>query len=135
MSTHTNPFNRPKAGGDTATPLDLVESIRADLKKLSQLTSGTDDMDTVLVVTALIRGVRDTANRAYNDGRDKLWNEYGPGKHATLAGRTFSFTKPPVSRRSCNYETLAKYPDAYNAAVTVTPTKADAVGTLRLSGK
>lgn len=135
MSTQTNPFTSPKAGGDTATPHDLVESIRDDLKKLGQLTSGTDDMDTILEVTALIRGVRDTANKAYNAGRDTLWNEYGPGKHSTPAGRTFSFTKPATSRKSCNYEVLAKYPVAYEAAVTVTPTKADAVGTLRLSGK
>lgn len=135
MSTQTNPFISPKAGSDTATPHDLVESIRADLKKLAQLTSGTDDMDTILEVTALIRGVRDTANRAYNAGRDTLWAEYGPGKHATPAGRTFSFTKPAASRKSCNYEELAKYPEAYKAAVTVTPAKADAVGTLRLSGK
>ena len=135
MSTHTNPFNRPKAGGDTATPHDLVESIRADLKRLNQLATDTTDMDTILEVTALIRGVRDTANKAYNAGRDKLWNEYGPGKHATPAGRTFSFTKPATSRRSCNYDVLEKYPEAYTAAVKVTPTSADAVGTLRLSGK
>lgn len=135
MSTHTNPFNSPKAGGDTATTHDLVESIRADLKRLNQLANNTTDMDTILEVTALIRGVRDVANKAYNAGRDKLWNEYGPGKHATPAGRTFSFTKPATSRKSCNYEVLAKYPVAYEAAVTVTPTKADAVGTLRLSGK
>lgn len=135
MSTHTNPFNSPKAGGAPATPHDLVESIRNDLKKLAQLTNGTDDMDTVLEVTALIRGVRDTANKSYNAGRDTLWDEYGPGKHSTPAGRTFSFTKPASSRKSCNYETLSKYPVAYEAAVTVTPTKADAVGTLRLSGK
>lgn len=135
MSTHTNPFDIPKAGGDSATPHDLVESIRDNLKTLGQLTRGTDDMDTILEVTALIRGVRDTANKAYNAGRDTLWNEYGPGKHSTPAGRTFTFTKPATSRKSCNYEVLSRYPEAYVAAVTVTPAKADAVGTLRLSGK
>lgn len=135
MSTHTNPFTSPKAGGDSATPHDLVESIRDDLKTLSQLTRGTDDMDTILEVTALIRGVRDTANKAYNAGRDTLWNTYGPGKHSTPAGRTFTFTKPATTSRRCNYDVLAKYPVAYAAAVTVTPASAGAVGTLRLSGK
>lgn len=134
MSTHTNPFINPKAGDNSAIH-DLVETIRADLKSLDKLTRDTDDMDTVLETTALIRGVRDTANKAYNAGRDKLWNEYGPGKHATPAGRTFSFTKPAASRRSCDYGVLEKYPEAYEAAVKVTPTSADTVGTLRLSGK
>lgn len=134
MTTQTNPFNHPKAGDDSAIH-DLVESVRADIKKLDKLSRGTNDMDTILEVTALVRGIRDLANRSYNTGRDRLWEEYGPGKHATESGRTFSFTKPPVYRRSCDYGVLEKYPEAYTAAVTVKPTSADTVGTLRLSGK
>ena len=138
MTTHTSPFNRPKAGGDTATTEDRIEAIEREIRALGhELRSHNElhNMDEVVRLTSLARHLRDLTNHVYNAGRASLWRSYGPGKHATESGRTFSFTKPPVSRRSCDYGVLEKYPEAYTAAVTVKPTSADTVGTLRLSGK
>ena len=134
MTTHTNPFNQPKAGGDTATTDSRIEAIEREIRALGhELRSHNElhNMDEVVRLTSLARHLRDLTNHVYNAGRASLWRSYGPGKHATESGRTFSFTKPATSRKSCNYEVLAKYPSAYEAAVTVTPTKADAVGTLK----
>ena len=140
MTTQTNPFNHPKAGGVTATTEDRVaeleDTIYRALDELRTMTSrAVPDTDTTYLVAKVLAGVKRTVETRYKPIRTTLWEKFGVGKHATPAGRTFSFTKPPVSRKSCNYEVLAKYPSAYEAAVTVTPTKADAVGTLRLSGK
>ena len=134
MTTHTNPFNRPKAGGATATTEDRIEAIEREIRALGhelRALNETHNMDEVVRLTSLARHLRDLTNHVYNAGRASLWRSYGPGKHATESGRTFSFTKPATSRKSCNYEVLAKYPSAYEAAVTVTPTKADAVGNLK----
>lgn len=140
MTTHTNPFNRPKAGGVTATTEDRVaeleDTIYRALDELRTMTSrAVPDTDTTYLVAKVLAGVKRTVETRYKPIRTTLWEKFGVGKHATPAGRTFSFTKP-VSTRRCDYDALAKqFPEAYEAVVTLKTPSADAVGTLRLSGK
>lgn len=140
MSTHTNPFNRPKAGGDTATTEDRVaeleDTIYRALDELKTMTSrAVPDNDTSYLVAKVLAGVKRTAEARYKTIRSTLWEKFGVGKHSTPAGRTFSFTKP-VSTRTCDYDALAKqFPEAYAAVVTLKTPSDTAIGTLRLSGK
>lgn len=134
MSTHTNPFTSPKAGGDTATTDSRIEAIEREIRALGHELRAHNElhnMDEVVRLTSLARHLRDLANTAYDAGRASLWHAYGPGKHATESGRTFSFTKPGGSRRT-NYKLLEeKYPTAYADAVTKTPPSSSAMGTLK----
>lgn len=134
MSTHTNPFTSPKAGGDSATTDSRIEAIEREIRALGHELRAHNElhnMDEVVRLTSLARHLRDLANHAYDAGRASLWSTYGPGKHATPSGRTFSFTKPGGSRRT-NYKLLEeKYPDAYTDAVTKTPPSSSAMGTLK----
>lgn len=134
MSTHTNPFTSPKAGGDMATTDSRIEAIEREIRALGHELRAHNElhnMDEVVRLTSLARHLRDLANTAYDSGRASLWNVYGPGRHATESGRQFSFTKPSGSRRT-NYKLLEeKYPDAYSEAVTKTPPSSSAMGTLK----
>lgn len=140
MSTQTNPFIQPKAGGTQATTHDriveLVATINEASAELLKLTHqrGVDNDDLIEVAKAS-KDASSGVLAAYKRVKEKLFNEYGPGKHATDGGREFSFT-PSAGRRSINYDKLkSQFPVVYEEMVTVSEPKPGAVGTFRIFGK
>lgn len=140
MRTHTNPFTQPKAGGTQATTHDrlveLVTTINEASAELMKLTRqrGVDN-DTLLEVAKASKEASTTVLDAYKRVKEKLFTEYGSGKHATDGGQEFSFT-PSVGRRAINYDKLkSQFPAVYENMVTVSEPKPGAVGTFRIFGK
>lgn len=101
-----------------------------DLERLGY----SNDVDVTYMVTDLSRNLKLVVEKTYNKQRAKLWDKFGPGKHATPGGRAFSFAKPPATKRKTDLTLLKrKYPKVYGEVVSETPTKADTAGTLKLN--
>lgn len=107
----------------------LTARLVAVLAEARQVAVSTDEL---VDVAAAAKAAQADVYAEQGASRSHLWGTFGPGKHATETGRTFSFTKPSGSR-SCDYTDLAaKFPEAYAECVTENGPKPDAVGSLRL---
>ena len=114
------------------SPEKLLQRARMLAAELQGHYSDADSLDDAIETMKAMKAAQDALYLAYTTARNDMWENYGPGKHATETGRTFSFTKPSGSR-SCDYTDLAaQFPEAYAACVTEKGPKPDAVGSLRL---
>lgn len=133
------PVDAPEVDQPARPVGDAVESPEKLLQRARMLAAGlqghysdADSLDDAIEAMKAMKAAQDALYLAYTTARNDMWENYGPGKHATETGRTFSFTKPSGSR-SCDYTDLAaKFPEAYAECVTEKGPKPDAVGSLRL---